>query len=205
MIELPQQQGHQPQCIWMVLDKQNVQVAERLWIRPCRVAKNIQVRRAAHALAKASDLHEVFEAIRHMLEFGEFSFANAQVGQAGHADANERAFQISILRYPKQELEMRTGRVYWSWVGDDGEADEKLRARSSWSFRLPLVKDGVEWGWLNLYHNLEGESLLVDTNYLSNLFLREFTEAVTRIIGVHEPSEVAQEISIGATANQIGR
>ena len=173
--------------------------------RRLRVAKNIHVRRAARALAKASDLHEVFEAIRHMLEFGEFSFANAQVGQAGHADANERAFQVSILRYPKQELEMRTGRVYWSWVGDDGEADEKLRARSSWSFRLPLVKDGVEWGWLNLYHNLEGESLLVDTNYLSNLFLREFTEAVTRIIGVHEPSEIAQEISIGATANQIGR
>src|SRR6185437_6162827 len=48
--------------------------------RRLRVAKNIQVRRAVRALAKATDLHEVFEAMRRMLEFGEFTYANAQVG-----------------------------------------------------------------------------------------------------------------------------
>jgi UDP-GlcNAc:undecaprenyl-phosphate GlcNAc-1-phosphate transferase len=160
--------------------------------RRLRVAKNIQVRRAARSLAKSSDLFEVFEAIRHMLEFGEFTYANAQVGQAGCADVNERAFASSLQRHPRQELEMRGGRVYWNWIGEGGEPEDRLRARTSWCFRMPLVKDGVEWGWLNFYHNLEGESLLVDTNYLSNLFLREFTEAVARIMNAHEaPVEVA--------------
>ncbi len=51
--------------------------------RRLRVANNIRVRRAALALSKASDLHEMFEATRHLLDFGEFSFANAQVGQPG--------------------------------------------------------------------------------------------------------------------------
>src|ERR1041385_9343189 len=46
--------------------------------RRLRVANNIRVRRSALALSKASDLHEMFEAARHLLDFGEFSFANAQ-------------------------------------------------------------------------------------------------------------------------------
>ena len=67
------------------------------------------------ALSKASDLHEMFEATRHLLDFGEFSFANAQVGQAGRADMNERAYHASLQRHPKQVLEFRNGRVFWSW------------------------------------------------------------------------------------------
>lgn len=172
--------------------------------RRLRVAKNIQVRRAARALGRASDLCEVFEAIKYMLEFGEFTFANAQVGQAGHADVNERAYATSLQRHPKQGLELRSGRVYWSWLGEGGEPEDLLRARSSWCFRLPLVRNGVEWGWLNFYHSLEGEALLVDTNYLSNLFLKEFTEAIARVIGLHELTEDATGMSM-ATAKQVGR
>ena len=173
--------------------------------RRLRVAKNIQVRRAARALAKSSDLHEVFEAIRHMLEFGEFTYANAQVGQAGCADVNERAFATSLQRHPKQELEIRSGRVYWSWIGEGGEPEDRLRARTSWCFRMPLVKDGIEWGWLNFYHNLEGESLLVDTNYLSNLFLREFTDAVARIMHAHEASREVASMSMAVAADDLSR
>jgi UDP-GlcNAc:undecaprenyl-phosphate GlcNAc-1-phosphate transferase len=173
--------------------------------RRLRVAKNIQVRRAARSLAKSSDLYEVFEAIRHMLEFGEFTYANAQVGQAGCADINKRACVASFQRHPKQQLEMRSGRVYWSWLGDGGESEDRLRARTSWCFRMPLVKDGVEWGWLNFYHNLEGESLLVDTNYLSNLFLREFTEAVARIMHGQEIPVAIGNISMKVATDELGR
>ena len=42
---------------------------------------------------------------------------------------------------------------------------------------MPLVKDGVEWGWLNFYREFDSEPLLVDTNYLADLFRREFTDA----------------------------
>ena len=77
--------------------------------RRLRVANNIRVRRAALAVSKASDLHEMFEAMRHLLEFGEFSFANAQVGQAGRAEMNERAFEASLQRHPKQRWSFATG------------------------------------------------------------------------------------------------
>lgn len=66
--------------------------------------------------------------------------------------------------------------------------------------RLPLVKDGVEWGWLNFYHGLNGEALLVDTNYLSDLLRREFTEATARIVSAHELPEAAPAIAMRMAA-----
>lgn len=170
-----------------------------------RVAKNIQVRRAARALSRASDLYDVFDAMRQMLAFGEFTFANAQVGQSGHGAVNERAFKASLQRHPEHGMELRNGRVYWSWLGEGGQPEDLLRARSAWCFRLPLVKEGVDWGWLNFYHNLDGDSLLVDTNYLSNLFRREFTEAVERIMTVHEFPATEREISMKVATDEISR
>lgn len=161
--------------------------------RRLRVANNIRVRRAALALSKASDLHEMFEAARHVLDSGEFSYANAQVGQPGCAEMNERAYWSSLQRHPRQLLELRNGRVFWSWsVSDYAETNH---SRSAWSFRLPLVKDGVEWGWLNLYRRLDDDALLVDTNYLSDLFRREFTNAAARILTLHEMPVVAIQSS----------
>ena len=122
--------------------------------RRLRVANNIRVRRAALVVSKASDLDEMFAATRHLLEFGEFSFASAEVGLPGR-------------------------RAHWSW-SREGEVDS--HSPSDWSIHLPLVKDGVDWGWLNLYRSVESEPLLVDTNYLSDLFRREFTEAAARIL-----------------------
>ena len=168
--------------------------------RRLRVANNIRVRRAALALSKASDLHEMFEALRHLLDFGEFTFANAQVGQAGRAELSERAFESSLQRHPKQSLEFRNGRVFWSWAKEGEASDEFYRERTEWSFRLPLVKDGIEWGWLNFYHSLNGEALLVDTNYLSDLLRREFTEAAARILIAHEVVEVAPAMAMQMAA-----
>ena len=165
--------------------------------RRLRVANNIRVRRAALALSKASDLHEMFEATQLLLDFGEFSFANAQVGQPGRADMNERAYHASLQRHAKESLEFRNGRVFWSW-SDDGDTDRVQPSREEWSIRLPLVKDGVEWGWFNLYRGFESEPLLVDTNYLSDLFRREFTDAAARIFTSHETPLV--EVAIGMEA-----
>ena len=172
--------------------------------RRLRVAKNIQVRRAARSFARATDLHECFDAVKQMLEFGEFTFANAQVGQAGHAEKTKLAF-AAISQHPsKHDLEFRNGRVHWSWLSEHGEADSNVRTQSAWCIRLPLVKNGVEWGWINFYHNFDGETLLVDTNYLSNLFRRELTEAVERIINSHEVQLAPSEVVLKATAGQMG-
>ena len=171
--------------------------------RRLRVANNIRVRRAARALSKASDLHEMFEAMRHMLDFGEFTFANALVGQAGRAEINERAFMASLARHPEQPLELRNGRVSWAWSPDGDDSRDVFGTRSEWCFRLPLIKNGVEWGWLNFYHSLDGETLLVDTNYLSDLFRREFTEAVVRILMLHEVPVITTAIGIDVTAEEV--
>src|SRR5260370_7148451 len=48
--------------------------------RRLRVANNIRVRRAVRALSNANDLHEVFEPVRLTLAFGDFPFANPQLG-----------------------------------------------------------------------------------------------------------------------------
>jgi UDP-GlcNAc:undecaprenyl-phosphate GlcNAc-1-phosphate transferase len=162
--------------------------------RRLRVANNIRVRRSALALSKASDLHEMFEATRHLLDFGEFSFANAHVGQAGRADMNERAYHASLQRHPKQLLEFRNGRVFWSW----SEKAEDLPSRSDWCIRLPLVKEGVEWGWLNFYRSADSEPLLVDINYLADLFRREFTDATARILALHEEPVAAAAMAMTA-------
>jgi hypothetical protein len=176
--------------------------------RRLRVANNIRVRRAARALSKASDLHEMFEAMRHMLDFGEFTFANALVGETGHADMNERAFMASLARHPQQPLELRNGRVAWEWSAvewsaNGNETGNGFRSRSEWCFRLPLIKNGVEWGWLNFYHSLNGETLLVDTNYLSDLFRREFTDAVARIFTSHELPVITTAIEMDLTQDEV--
>jgi UDP-GlcNAc:undecaprenyl-phosphate GlcNAc-1-phosphate transferase len=175
-------------------------VKRNLGDRRLRVANNIRVRRAALAVSKASDLHEMFEAIRQMLESGEFTSANAQVGQAGRAEINERAFESSLERHPKQALAFRNGRVSWAWSREDADEDVARHLQTEWSIRLPLVKDGVEWGWLNFYQSLNGEALLVDTNYLSDLLRREFTDTAARIIRAHDPPETAPVMAMQMAA-----
>jgi UDP-GlcNAc:undecaprenyl-phosphate GlcNAc-1-phosphate transferase len=170
--------------------------------RRLRVANNIRVRRAARALSKADDFYELFEAVRLMLDFGEFTFADAQVGQAGRAEINERAFETSGHRHPKQQLEFRSGRICWSWA-QEAEVDDLPRSLTSWCLHLPLAKDGVEWGWLDLYRNFEGEPLLVDPNYLIDLFRQELTDAAERILKYHDAMISASEMTVGATAEKI--
>ena len=136
--------------------------------RRLRVANNIRVRRAALAVSQATDPDEMYEAMRHLLEFGEFSFASAEVGPPGRR------------------------RVYWSWP------DENEPSGVDWSISLPLVKDGVEWGWLNFYRSIDSEPLLVDTNYLTDLFRREFTDAAARIFTTHEEPVAASAMAMTA-------
>ncbi|PWT87323.1 MAG: hypothetical protein C5B55_14920 [Blastocatellia bacterium] len=158
--------------------------------RRVRMANNIRVRRAVRSLSRATDLHDIVEALRHMLDFGEFEFANAQFGQVDAPETNETLFHTLVDRHPHDRVEFRNGFVYWNWANNGVTEKTVLNARSSWCFRLPLVKDGNEWGWLNLYRSFQSDALLVDTNYLSDLFRRELTDAVERIILNHEATSV---------------
>jgi UDP-GlcNAc:undecaprenyl-phosphate GlcNAc-1-phosphate transferase len=136
--------------------------------RRLRVANNIRVRRAAVALSKALSVEEMFAAVKQLLDSGEFSFASAEVGRPGRR------------------------RVYWSWP------EENEASAGDWSIRLPLVKDGVDWGWMSFYRGVEGEPLLVDMNYLTDLFRREFTDAAARIFAMQEEPVAAAALAMTA-------
>jgi hypothetical protein len=54
---------------------------------------------------------------------------------------------------------------------------------------------------VNFYRSFNSEALLLDTNYLSDLFRRELTDAVARILKVDEVSKsprVAETVPIMA-------
>jgi len=169
--------------------------------RRLRVANNVRIRRAAVALSKASEIDQVFTAVGQMLEFGEFSFANIQIGRTGHADLAERVFEGASKRKTHEQFELRDGGVYWTWA--DGAAGHHVRSRSAWCFRLPLIKEDVEWGWMNLYRGFDSGDLLVDMNYISELFRRELTDATERIFNRYEAAQVVEPMAMTVSAGNV--
>src|SRR4030095_3708819 len=167
--------------------------------RRLRVANNIRIRRTAVALSKASEINQVFEAIHPLLDSVEFSFANIQLGHGG-AQTAARVFDAASGS-EKEHFELRDSGIYWSWSSDGSKANDRLRLRSTWCFRIPLVKDGVEWGWMNLYRDFGSGDLLVDTNYISELFRRELTNAAQRIFTQHKTTPTVEQLAMTATAS----
>ena len=67
--------------------------------RRLRVANNIRVRRTALLLSKATDIHQVTEAISQMLEFEQFALVNALLGRSGDGAVNERVLSAKHFRH----------------------------------------------------------------------------------------------------------
>jgi UDP-GlcNAc:undecaprenyl-phosphate GlcNAc-1-phosphate transferase len=163
--------------------------------RRIKVANNIRVRRASLALSKASDLNELLGAVAQMLEFGEFAYANAQLGKAGNAKVNERALKLAGGR-ALRGAELRGGRICWSWQRDDIDADEVVRSPHFWSVRLPLSTEMGEWGWINLYRPFSNDPLLVDINHLCDLFRQEMSAATERVLQTSEERATAPKLGV---------
>jgi hypothetical protein len=149
--------------------------------RRARVANNIRIRRASLALSKASDLHDVLQAVGRMLEIEEFAYANMQVSQ-GRVDVNERAFAASQHRHPSRSLEMKNGRIFWSWHQKGIMAEDVIGSREFWCIRMPLATSSIDLGWMNLYRAFDSPDLLVDMNYLSGLFQEELVQSFERVL-----------------------
>lgn len=170
--------------------------------RRLRVANNIRMRRAGLALSKAESLTDVFEALARMLEFEEFAYANVQLGQAGRADVNERAFH-AIEQRRLQSIEFTNGRVVWRWKGDGVDEDEVIGSSSYWCFRLPLSTESGEWGWMNLYRPLTGPPLLLDLNYLSGFLRLELSAAAERVLNSFEEPSASTKLPLAMSAGKI--
>jgi UDP-GlcNAc:undecaprenyl-phosphate GlcNAc-1-phosphate transferase len=171
--------------------------------RRLRVANNIRVRRASLALTKALSLNELFEAVGNMLEFEEFAYANAQIGQVSHAAANERVFQHAKKKGAPEGLEFVNGRIAWSWAGEGISVEDVIGSSEHWCFRLPLATANGEWGWMNLYRPLAGPPLLLDMNYLASFLQTELSEAAERILGVQPKHSGFEKLSLPVTAGKV--
>ena len=158
--------------------------------RRIKVANNIRVRRASRALATATDLREFFDAVSYLLESGEFAYACLQIGHPEGCEVNERALR-SIEEQPIQgSLELRNGHIFWSWSRAAIDAEDVVDSGSFWCLRLPLATGNGKWGWMNLYRGFESDPLLIDMDYLSELFRRELSEAGARILNAFDEETV---------------
>jgi UDP-GlcNAc:undecaprenyl-phosphate GlcNAc-1-phosphate transferase len=173
--------------------------------RRIRMANNIRIRRATLAISKASDLHELFDAIRQMLEFEEFAYSNVHLGEPGRAEVNELAIAANRQRHPSDRIELKNGRIYWAWHRKDIDGEGVIGSPNYWSVRLPLACGNAELGWINLYRSFTNDPLLIDMNYLSGLFVVELSSAAQRIlhsVKTHVASgEVGVRIKTGEVAS----
>ena len=164
------------------MDELKAGVKRTVGDRRVRVANNIRVRRSSRALAKATNLRELVDAVSLLLESNEFAYACMQIGHPAGGEVNERALMACERQMVQSDLELRNGRIFWSWRSAGIRAEDVTDSGLFWCLRLPLATTNAQWGWLNLYRAFESDPLLVDMNYLSELFRRNLSEAGERIL-----------------------
>jgi UDP-GlcNAc:undecaprenyl-phosphate GlcNAc-1-phosphate transferase len=154
--------------------------------RRLRVANHIRVRRASRVMSQANTLGEVFSATQELLELGEFVYATAQFGKRNEAAHNERVFAREQRSPSMRTAKVSGGLICWSWERGDIEAEEIIGSGHFWTLRLPLSTERANWGFINLYREFGGSDLLLDINYLCNLFQREMAQAIERVLSAEE-------------------
>ena len=164
--------------------------------RRARVANNIQVRRASRAMSKANTLVELLGAVQQMLEHGEFVYASVQIGRGGDSETCERV--LANAPTSLQGADLRGGMICWSWERGDIQVQEVIQSHRFWTLRLPLSTSNAGWGYLTLYRGFDNEQLLLDMNYLYDLFQREMARAVERVF---EQEKAVQRTQTYAATN----
>jgi hypothetical protein len=164
------------------VDEMRAGLKRNIGERKIRAANHIRVRRASQALSKANSLGELFTAVREVLELGEFVYATVQLGRGGDYETSERALALEEGDRRVRGAEVRGGLICWDWERGDVEAAEVQGSHFFWTLKLPLSTDTAGWGYINLYREFGGDGLLMDVNYLSNLFQKELALAAERVL-----------------------
>lgn len=149
--------------------------------RRLRTANHVRVRRASRALTKAQTLVALVTAVREMLELGEFVYATMQLGQGGNSEQSQRVLAREEGQRALGGMQLRGGLICWEWERGDIEGHEIVDSHLFWTLRLPLSTDHAGWGYITFYREFGNDGLLLDINYLSQLFQRELAQAVERI------------------------
>jgi UDP-GlcNAc:undecaprenyl-phosphate GlcNAc-1-phosphate transferase len=175
--------------------------------RRVRIANNVRMRRASRAMSKAATLSEIFSATKELLEVEEFVYATMQLGRKrngrgylkgnssaningngyhhhGNGNGNENGNGSGqSLPLEKNSLTPEShGLIHWTWQRGNIGANEIIGSSRFWTLRLPLSTKNCEWGYVNLYREFGSDALLLDINYLCDLFQRETAKAVERVL-----------------------
>ncbi|HKC66054.1 MAG TPA: MraY family glycosyltransferase [Pyrinomonadaceae bacterium] len=164
------------------VDEIKASMKRNLGERRTRAANHLHIRRASHAMSHARSLGELLNAVREMLELGEFIHATVSLGRGGDFERNERAVERENGERERLGIELRNGMICWSWERGDVETADIIGSGRFWTLRLPLSTDRAGWGYINLYREFETNALLLDINYLCQLFQREMARAAERVL-----------------------
>jgi UDP-GlcNAc:undecaprenyl-phosphate GlcNAc-1-phosphate transferase len=177
------------------VDEIKASMKRNLGDRRLRASNHLRIRRACRAISKADSLARLFSAVQEMLELGEFVHASVQLGRSGDSEGNEHALARENGSLSLSGVEFRNGMIYWSWERGDVKAVDIIGSGRFWTLRLPLSTDKAGWGYINLYRGFDSQALLLDINYLCNLFQREMAQAIERVLSASEtklPERVLQ-------------
>ena len=163
--------------------------------RRIRAANHLRIRRASRAMSKADNLNELFSAVRELLDLGEFAHATVQLGRDGDPRGTERILAQENGRLSHLGVELRNGLICWSWVHKDVNPADVIGSGKYWTLCLPLSTRSSGWGYINLYRPFESDALLLDINYLCQLFWREMAQTVERLLTAAEQEEDGQRIA----------
>ena len=170
------------------VDELKAGVRRNLGERRVRTANNVRVRRAVRSMSEAATLGDLLDALRGVLELGEFVGARARF-DAGDAARARAAVSDGggETRLPGVSVDAE-GSVRWEWERGDAASPRSRASGACWTLRLPLSTARGEWGYVNLYRSLDADALLLDINYLCQPFRRETAGAAERIFGGGRPA-----------------
>lgn len=160
------------------------------------------------ARSNATTLNEIFRAIQELLELGDFVYAIMRLDHGGNGKSNGngdgqgRAHEKTPMI---SGTEIHNGSIHWTWQRGNIEADKIMGSGRFWTLRLPLSTRNCEWGYLNLYREFGGEALLLDINYLCDLFQSETAKAVERVLSAEREASGSQlaELAVSSAGGDL--
>lgn len=167
--------------------------------RRVRAANHIHVRKASKRLSKANTLGEILSAVQEFLEFDEFVYVTVQLGRGGDYDAGQRVLGMEAGDRRLGGVVLRGGLICWEWGRGGVEGKDVMGSHLFWTLRLPLSTDAAGWGYINLYREFGGDGLLMDVNYLSNLFQKELALATERVFTRAAVGEARGAVMVSAS------
>jgi UDP-GlcNAc:undecaprenyl-phosphate GlcNAc-1-phosphate transferase len=171
------------------VDEIKASMKRNLGERRTRAANHLRIRRASRTMSQANNLGDLLHAVREMLELGEFVHATVLLGRGGDFIGAERALARENGERDHLGVELRNGMICWSWERGDFNSVDVIGSGRFWTLRLPLSTERAGWGYINLYRDFESSTLLLDINYICQLFQREMARAAERVLTAVEEEE----------------